>query len=376
MSETGRKMDVEDVLSSIRRLVSEEARSAPDTKTPAASQKPTVAETRQDDAPKGPDKLVLTPSLRVSEALSPTPVAAEIEQRIADIESLVMAEAVESSKEEIARAVELQDTDEDEDYHDDPATQMAELVGAHTQRPQTYAQPVPRTEPTPEQHTAAESALERLDLPERESPRKEPPLSANIAGAPRQEPVEETASHAFTEKTKDSGPKPEDAPVSEMMEGLVSFDFVEAEAPEEDDLDGFDTDALADADDTSDETENFPTHSPFPAQEDQEEPATEEPPQAEGLTATIVERPEPTPEPTAQPDPAPNRPHADSALFDEPVDYTEGEDGFLDEEALREMVSDMVRSELQGELGDRITRNVRKLVRREIHRALASREFE
>jgi cell pole-organizing protein PopZ len=63
-------------------------------------------------------------------------------------------------------------------------------------------------------------------------------------------------------------------------------------------------------------------------------------------------------------------------LFEEPVNYTEGEDAFLDEETLREMVSEMVRSELQGELGDRITRNVRKLVRREIFRALASREFE
>jgi hypothetical protein len=43
---------------------------------------------------------------------------------------------------------------------------------------------------------------------------------------------------------------------------------------------------------------------------------------------------------------------------------------------LRELVSDIVRSELQGELGERITRNVRKLVRREIHRALTSQDLE
>jgi hypothetical protein len=48
---------------------------------------------------------------------------------------------------------------------------------------------------------------------------------------------------------------------------------------------------------------------------------------------------------------------------------------FVDEETLREIVSELVRSELQGDLGDRITRNVRKLVRREIHHALASRDF-
>lgn len=49
---------------------------------------------------------------------------------------------------------------------------------------------------------------------------------------------------------------------------------------------------------------------------------------------------------------------------------------FIDEDALREIVSELVRAELQGDLGDRITRNVRKLVRREIHHALATRDFE
>jgi hypothetical protein len=50
-------------------------------------------------------------------------------------------------------------------------------------------------------------------------------------------------------------------------------------------------------------------------------------------------------------------------------------DEILDEEALHKLVADIVRSELQGELGARITRNVRKLVRREIHRALAARDL-
>ena len=52
------------------------------------------------------------------------------------------------------------------------------------------------------------------------------------------------------------------------------------------------------------------------------------------------------------------------------------DDQILDEEALRDLVSDIVRSELQGALGERITRNVRKLVRREIHRALAARDLD
>jgi len=51
-------------------------------------------------------------------------------------------------------------------------------------------------------------------------------------------------------------------------------------------------------------------------------------------------------------------------------------DELLDENALREIVRETVREELQGALGERITRNVRKLIRSEIHRALAAQELE
>ena len=61
---------------------------------------------------------------------------------------------------------------------------------------------------------------------------------------------------------------------------------------------------------------------------------------------------------------------------DPEADFLGSEDAVLDEEMLRDMVSEIVRQELQGSLGERITRNVRKLVRREIHRALAARELE
>lgn len=47
----------------------------------------------------------------------------------------------------------------------------------------------------------------------------------------------------------------------------------------------------------------------------------------------------------------------------------------ISEDQLREMVARMVRDELQGELGERITRNVRKLVRSEIHRAFLMRDI-
>jgi len=57
-------------------------------------------------------------------------------------------------------------------------------------------------------------------------------------------------------------------------------------------------------------------------------------------------------------------------------DFDEDNEDFLDESMLRDLVAQFVRAELQGSLGERITRNVRKLVRREIHRVLESKEFE
>ena len=47
-----------------------------------------------------------------------------------------------------------------------------------------------------------------------------------------------------------------------------------------------------------------------------------------------------------------------------------------DEQVLRDLVRDILREELQGALGERITRNVRKLVRAEIARVLAAQDLD
>ena len=57
------------------------------------------------------------------------------------------------------------------------------------------------------------------------------------------------------------------------------------------------------------------------------------------------------------------------------ADLADEEDLLVDEAALRELIAQIVREELRGTLGERITRNVRKLVRSEVARALADREF-
>lgn len=47
----------------------------------------------------------------------------------------------------------------------------------------------------------------------------------------------------------------------------------------------------------------------------------------------------------------------------------------IDEDILRDMIVQIVREELSGDTGERITRNVRKLVRREINQILATRDI-
>ncbi|MGV8986673.1 MAG: hypothetical protein ACOH2H_10345 [Cypionkella sp.] len=52
------------------------------------------------------------------------------------------------------------------------------------------------------------------------------------------------------------------------------------------------------------------------------------------------------------------------------------EDNIFSEQVLRELVRDLIREQLQGDLGERITRNIRKLVKAEIARAMAVQALE
>lgn len=82
------------------------------------------------------------------------------------------------------------------------------------------------------------------------------------------------------------------------------------------------------------------------------------------------------------------RPHPANAAAveaedDDPADGTleagfdiDADERLPDEDALRDLVAEIVRQELQSDLGARVTRNIRKLVRREIRRALAARDFD
>jgi len=86
---------------------------------------------------------------------------------------------------------------------------------------------------------------------------------------------------------------------------------------------------------------------------------------------------DPAPSPDAVPDdPAPEpvqEDHQEDLTEDDDLEaFLQGAEGRVDDETLRKIVAAVVREELQGALGERITRNVRKLVRREIYRVLSS----
>lgn len=83
--------------------------------------------------------------------------------------------------------------------------------------------------------------------------------------------------------------------------------------------------------------------------------------------------------PAAEPRPQP-QPSIDEGDEGDEVPTLVDSDGnpltVLDEDALYEIVRTLIREELQGALGERITRNVRKLVRAEINRALTARALD
>ncbi|WP_298431335.1 hypothetical protein [uncultured Jannaschia sp.] len=65
-----------------------------------------------------------------------------------------------------------------------------------------------------------------------------------------------------------------------------------------------------------------------------------------------------------------------TAAEEDATDLSDVVDAIPGDDALRDLIAEIVRQELAGELGERITRNVRKLVRRELRQLLNSDEFD
>jgi hypothetical protein len=109
--------------------------------------------------------------------------------------------------------------------------------------------------------------------------------------------------------------------------------------------------------------------------------AAREEPEAAPMAADVPPADVEVPEPVAAVSADPAEADADdSATATDASPLLYDKDGnpltVLDEDALHEIVRLLIRQELQGALGERITRNVRKLVRAEINRALAARALD
>jgi hypothetical protein len=306
MSNPVTNVEVEDVLSSIRRLVSEDHR-------------PTQAA----QAPAPQDRLVLTPALRVTDVTDD-----ELSEQSGDEAPFTVAEE-EAVQEEAPEALILEtpyatpDADEAPQFADWPPVEEAA----------SDAEPLSEGR----DHDAEEHSSEDLD------PNADNTLETSDEQAEASTPSPEPLDHMA---------QPQEPLNVGDNDGVVEAELMERAVP------------------FAEEVRSQTLSSKIAALEavigkrdDQWEPDDTGDSDYSGTEDAKMSWEEPEPE------------VIDAAL--DAVDEGLGDvSDVLDEETLRGMVSDIVREELQGALGERITRNVRKLVRREIHRALAAQELE
>lgn len=404
MSDPVSNVEIEDVLSSIRRLVSTENRGQPAQEKGA-----------QEAAPAEEDKLVLTPSFRIDSPRSDDDGGSQA-QDIGDVSGAMNedleAEAQEDDEDpsrddswssggidhEVVDEGRWADTDEADgteswgdatDFeaagHDEGEDDEEAGDDWFAQGDETDDESWETSEPEEDTHDVTEMAEAAQD--DAGEARHDETLSepAKIdTDTPQGDSLHATDDMSL-ELTETDG---QDA--GESADGL---DELELAQPDQSDQDGPTPTDL--------ETRIAEVEAAVAARDDQWEPdgesgdayaggpvsalpwvdhATVEPGGKPADEAEILSDPEPEPEPVSVEAEKPGEhpigatpPPADGGRSG---DEWYADDAILDEEALRDLVSNIVREELQGALGERITRNVRKLVRREIHRALMSQDFD
>lgn len=309
MSDPVKNAEVEDVLSSIRRLVTEDKR-------PLQAPKPALQN----------DRLVLTPALRVEDDVAPPMDVAKELEKVGDDEelSLVAENAAVADTRIDADAKDISD-----DYDDDPYSFDDEQDKGGDAKDGDANDALLLTDPAETQDLSETNApAEDVDTPDT----KAVTLSAKIAAL-------ETAIGDISDEWEPDRAG-QDAYAGSEPEAMVWEDdlAVEEDVPEV---------SFSHHRDVAEQVEDRESEQVETSDADTKVAA--EPVQDEG-TADVTD---------------------DVAGF-----ALSAEDQLLDEDTLREMISEIVQSELQGVLGERITRNVRRLVRREIHRALTARDLD
>lgn len=409
MADSAPDAKVEDVLSSVRRLVSGD-----------------VPRKERAPLPKGPGALVLTDAHRIKKDAMVRVASRSLEDRIAELEAAVDEGAEEfepdgsedqslnvpdrivytrppSSEEEakmrgntlrLSEIALIQTPVAPANDTDDIGDAMASPAFRHNKVADT-GEPAEPTEPTEGAALAAKALFGDNGAPD-DGPRIDPfeaaeaPMAENVPTLqPRRGEVT-----AFTNpddvvdridaRIEQSGQDAPLAPIGEVSEpdaADLPSDVTENMLRQDVETDGIETDddfdaALNEAIQASVTTAVFDELAPDRPFADTSEPELE---------------PEPVTETAHEAASIPDDDHLSHANEDDPADAdpqdriedsagavesaVPGSILLSDENAMREMVGRMIREELQGELGERITRNVRKLVRREVKRALDSRDL-
>ncbi len=307
MSDQVTNVDIEDVLSSIRRLVAE------------GDQKKAVRSSGYGEGDVVSDKLVLTPNFRVKEAEQTSAPAADIEDQ--EIEQDAPVEADPSEDEMLVLQPE-QSVPKNEELLDISGRSLEETVAGFEAR---VSDPDKQWEPDGSEVTTPELTW----------------TSSGFSAAPPE---------TFP-------PEPEDLePVKILLDRkekpAATEPVIEVEAEESTQP----TFKPAEPD-----METFGAFVPHPRPHRWSE-------QVERRTLPMTDEDDT--------DYGDDLADAKSSGGDEMLEQYLHDGRLIDEAALRRVVQEVLREELQGPLGERITRNVRKLVRREIHNILTTQEFE
>ena len=435
MSEPVTQTEIEDVLSSIRRLVSEDNRADRNPDHGAGRRNGTaarVAEATADPRPKAPvTRLVLTPALRVPEnrlqaedAPTPptTPIATSPVQDTgqAPVQEIPVGDASVAETVPIvpAAAPALHDNDPDNEdlaffqglqaatprgdepgQDDEAATDHGIDHSVDTIVFQATTDADPAEEAADEAVEEAAETAQAADIVTDDSPSEAiTPKPSPSEDAPWADPNSTLFEAAGVAPSRDSTPKPAgqlNPKIGAVVQKLAEMEAANAARPvlwepdgsRDTPYAGSDLEPLQWADTDAAEPATDATADPLAEADETAEPTVTPVAQMDSPTAEAEPRqPDPQPEPLVLSEPAQPSPAdpatadgasqiAEQAVTDVAVDQLGAEDSILDEESLRELVADIVRAELQGALGERITRNVRKLVRREIQRALSAQDL-
>lgn len=346
MSDPVSHAEIEDVLSSIRRLVSEDNSNKPATPEPAA-------------------RLVLTPALRVQDPDSPTPQPGQSEQSD-DAAQLLDAQPAEASEQSL--------TAEDSIVAAVPDLGAEQPIAFH-RRPSASEQPAPEqpadTQSETEDQPLAEDQPDVAADPSAPWGNPEATLYAAADAAQLSSPAE------ASDDAGDASVPPVSASVraASVLRQLAEMEARNPQTPQwepdnrsEPPFAGIGADSIEWRDEPLIATPP-PQDSAADVVDITAEPAVAAGPADADKTPDLMDT-------VADVDDMAEAVVTDATLETlADTDEDDAGDTYLDEDALRDLVASIVREELQGPLGERITRNVRKLVRREIHRALAAHDL-